>query len=102
VSNYVFDLLSDEDMRSVVREAHRMLRRDGLLCVSSLSSGVGPASRAVARVFSWVQAHRPSLVGGCRPVELLPLLEHPLWEVEHHAKVVSFAVPSEVIVARRC
>jgi SAM-dependent methyltransferase len=26
VSNYVFDLLSDEDMRSVVREAHRMLR----------------------------------------------------------------------------
>jgi SAM-dependent methyltransferase len=101
VSNYVFDLLSDEDMRSVLHEAHRMLRPDGLLCLSSLSTGVGPASRAVARIFSWVQARRPSLVGGCRPVDLRPLLEEKLWQVQHHEKVVAFAVPSEVVVARR-
>ncbi len=29
-SNYVFDLLSHEDIRAVLREAHRILRPDGL------------------------------------------------------------------------
>ena len=41
VSNYVFDLLSHEDIRAMLREAHRMLRLNGLLCLSGLSSGSG-------------------------------------------------------------
>lgn len=57
VSNYVFDLLSHEDIRAVLREAHRMLRPDGLLCLSGLSTGIGFTSRIVAGVVSWIQAH---------------------------------------------
>ena len=52
VSNYVFDLLSLEDIRAVLREAHRMLRPDGLLCLSGISSGTGVVSRAVMSVVS--------------------------------------------------
>ncbi len=102
VSNYVFDLLSHEDIRAVVREAHRLLRPDGLLCLSGLSTGIGPVSRIAARVISGIQAIRPSLVGGCRPVDLLPFLPESHWEVRHHAKVVAFAIPSEVVVAKPC
>jgi SAM-dependent methyltransferase len=101
VSNYVLDLLSEEEIRGVLREAHRMLRAGGLLCLTGLSTGVGPLSRAVAGLWSWVQAHRPSLVGGCRPVDVLPLLDEALWQVQHHAKVVAFGVTSEVLVARK-
>lgn len=102
VSNYVFDLLSHEDIRAVTREAHRVLRPDGLLCLSCLSTGVGLASRTVARVAGWIQALRPSLIGGCRPVDLLPFLPESHWQVLHHAKVVAFGIPSEVVVAKRC
>ena len=102
VSNYVFDLLSHEDIRAVTREAHRVLRPDGLLCLSGLSTGVGLASRTVARVAGWIQALRPSLIGGCRPVDLLPFLPESHWQVLHHAKVVAFGIPSEVVVAKRC
>ncbi len=102
VSNYVFDLLSHEDIRAVIREAHRVLRPDGLLCLSGLSTGAGLASRTVARVVGWIQALRPSLVGGCRPVDLLPFLPESHWHVQHQAKVVAFAIPSEVVVAKRC
>ncbi len=101
VSNYVFDLLSEEAIHAVLREAHRMLRPGGLLCLAGLSTGVGPVSRAVANAWSWVQAHQPSLVGGCRPVDLLPLLSQSEWEVRHHDKIVAFAVTSEVLVAQR-
>jgi len=102
VSNYVFDLLSHEDIRAVLREAHRMLRPDGLLCLSGLSTGIGFTSQIVAGVVSWIQAHSPSLIGGCRPVDLLPFLPMSEWQVQHHSKVVAFGVPSEVVVAKAC
>ncbi len=102
LSNYVFDLLSNDDIRAVLHEAHRMLCPDGLLCLSGLSSGIGLTSRIVAGMISWTQNHRPSLVGGCRPVDLRPFLLEPKWQVQHHSKLAAFGVPSEVVVAKRC
>ncbi len=78
-----------------------MLRPDGLLCLSSLSSGITLGSRITARVVSWIQSIRPALVGGCRPVDLLPFLLESKWRVEHHTKVVAFSIPSEVVLAKR-
>lgn len=101
VSNYVFDLLSEQDIRDVLREARRMLRPDGLLCLAGLSTGVGPLSRTVAKFWTWIQAHRPSAVGGCRPVDLLPFLPASAWQVRHHAKLVVFGITSEALVAQR-
>jgi SAM-dependent methyltransferase len=100
VSNYVFDLLAIEEIEAVLREAQRMLEPGGLLCTTGLSTGVGPASRAVARGWSWVQSRAPSLVGGCRPLDVLPLLPEAGWEVRHHSKLVR-GLTSEVLVARR-
>jgi ubiquinone/menaquinone biosynthesis C-methylase UbiE len=102
VSNFVFDLLSHEDIRAVLRETHRMLRPDGLLCLSGLSSGVGLTSRIIAGAVTWTQSRCPSLVGGCRPVDLLPFLSDSEWQVQHHSKVVAFGIPSEVVVAKNC
>ena len=102
VSNYVFDLLSHDDIQAVLHEAHRMLRPDGLLCLSGLSTGIGLTSRFVAGVVSWIQTRSPSLIGGCRPVDLIPFLAESKWQVQHHSKVVAFGVPSEVVVAKAC
>lgn len=101
VSSYVFDLLSAEDIGRVLEAARRMLRPGGLLCLAGLSTGVDPFSRSVAGVWSWIQAHRPSLVGGCRPIELLPFLADAAWQVRHHEKVVSFGIASEALIAER-
>jgi SAM-dependent methyltransferase len=101
LSNYVFDLLSEEDIRDVLREAHRMLRPGGMLCLSGLSTGVSPISRTVAKTWSWIQAHRPSAVGGCRPIDLLPFLPASTWQLQHHAKLVAFGITSEALVAQR-
>lgn len=101
VSNYVFDLLSHEDIRAMIREAHRMLSPGGLICLAGLTGGEGFVSRLVAGVFRGIHAVYPSLLGGCRPVELLPFLPEPQWQVRHASKVVAFGVPSEVVVAER-
>ncbi len=101
VSNYVFDLLSHDDIRAVLGEAHRILRPDGLLCLSGISSGSGIVSRAVMGLVSWVQSLRPALVGGCRPVDLLPFLSPSAWQVQFHSRLVAFGIASEVVVAKR-
>jgi ubiquinone/menaquinone biosynthesis C-methylase UbiE len=101
LSTYVLDLLSEEDIAATLREAHRMLQPGGLLCLSSLSTGAGPVSRQVARLWSGVHRLSPSLVGGCRPLDVVEHLPSGAWKVRHCARVAPFAIPSEVVVAER-
>lgn len=101
VSNFVLDLLPEEDIAAMLREAHRMLDGGGLVLLSSLSTGRGVLSRLTARVWALVHAIRPALVGGCRPLALLSWLPSPRWSVLHHAHLMPFGVPSEVVVGQR-
>lgn len=101
VSNYVLDLLSEDDIASVLMEARRILEPGGLLCLAGLSTGTGVLSRRVARAWLRVHALRPAWVGGCRPLELLGWLPPGQWRVRHHAKLAPFGVPSEALVAER-
>jgi len=101
VSNYVFDLLSHEEIRAVLGEAHRILVPNGLLCLSGLGSGIDIPSRIVAGAARWTHTLFPSLIGGCRPVDLLPFVADSDWCVDHHFRVTAYGVPSEVVVAKR-
>ena len=101
VATYVLDLLSDADARQLVADAHRALAPGGRLVLAGLSAGTGPLSRAVAAGWRAVWRVRPALVGGCRPVEVGPLLDGRQWETVHHGRVAPRAVPSESLVAVR-
>lgn len=99
VSNFVLDLLAEDDIVAVVREAHRILVPGGLLCVSSLAVGTGGLSRLVSGLWSRLHALNPALTGGCRPLELLDWLPSSEWRIRHHARLTPFGIPSAVIVA---
>jgi ubiquinone/menaquinone biosynthesis C-methylase UbiE len=101
VSAFVFDLLSEDDITAVLREAHRILQPGGLLCLTSLSPGSGPASRFVVALWSGWHRLNPRLVLGCRPLELLGHLSSSQWKVRQHLKIAPFALPSEVVIAQR-
>jgi len=101
VSTFVFDLLSEQDIRSVLRQAHRDLRPSGLLCLASLSTGSTTLSRLTARLWSGVHRLRPSLVLGCRPIDLAPFLVESDWRIAHHVQLTPFGLPAEVFIAER-
>jgi ubiquinone/menaquinone biosynthesis C-methylase UbiE len=100
VSTYVLDLLSPADIRTVVEEAHRVLRPGGRLCLASLTTGPSTLPRIVARLWSVVFRLRPQLVGGCRPIELGPYCAEAEWDILHREVVVRWGLSSEVLVAR--
>jgi ubiquinone/menaquinone biosynthesis C-methylase UbiE len=101
VSNYVVDLLTAEDIADVLSEARRVLTAEGRLCVVSLTHGSTPASRLVSWLWARVHRLRPQLVGGCRPLALLPFLSQGGWRTIHHNVIVAYGIPSEIVVAEK-
>lgn len=101
VSNFVLDLLGEEDCQSVVAQAYRVLEPGGLLCLSGLSPGFSARSRLVAGVIRLIHAVRPPLVGGCRPLELLRFVDEAQWKTRHHNRLAPYGIPSAVLVAER-
>ena len=101
LATYVFDLLSPEDARALLVESARLLAPGGLIALASLTNGPTRASRVVCSVWNAVALRWPSVVGGCRSIELTDLLTGPEWSVRNTEVVVRFGVPSEVVIAER-
>ena len=99
VATYVLDLLSEDDARALLREAHRLLGPDGLLCLAGLTEGVTPVARLVSGIWAAVFAVRPERVGGCRPIRLAVLLDPDHWVIRHHRVLTRFGISSEAVVA---
>jgi len=101
VSTYVLDLLSEDAIHAVLTEAHRVLHRDGLLCLVSLTHGQGVMTNLVSAAWEMIHRLSPTLVGGCRPIELRDLLGEDRWRIRYHEVVSAWGITSEVLVASR-
>src|SRR6266487_1654937 len=101
VSTYVADLLSASDITALLSEAHRLLMPEGHLCLVSLTHGTCWLSRLVTGLWTHVHARWPTLVGGCRPLDLRKFLPASRWELVYVNVVTAFGIPAEVIVAER-
>ncbi len=99
VSNYVLDILSVDEIESVLGEARRILKPDGLLCLTGLTFGEGLFSKAWTAFWNLRFDLNPKWVGGCRPVALREFLDG--WELIHHNVVTVGGISSEVVVAKK-
>jgi SAM-dependent methyltransferase len=101
VATYVLDLLEESSARSLLREAHRLSRPRGLLCVISMCEGRGWGSRALTSVWGAIHSWNPRIVGGCRPVRVSELVDAATWRLQHREIVCSWGVCSEVAIFAR-
>ena len=99
VSNYVLDILSADEIHAVMNEAKRVLKKDGLLCLTGLTYGKGLFSKIWTAFWMLRYSLNPKWVGGCRPVALLEFLDG--WDVVHHNVVIARWISSEVVVVRK-
>ena len=99
IANYVLDLFSDEDASKTLEEAHRILSDEGLVCLTSITDGKNLITGFVSLMWDTVFKINPSLVGGCRPINLLSHLDPSKWKVVYHYIGSKFAVTSEVLIA---
>ena len=101
VSTYVLDLLATEDIRALAAELTRVLAPGGLAGITSLTGGRAGLPRVVSWIWRQVQRRRPTLVGGCRPLDLAPLMRDECLELVYEGHHCVRALSSQVLVLRR-
>jgi ubiquinone/menaquinone biosynthesis C-methylase UbiE len=101
IATYVLDLLSVDDIVSMVAEAQRILCPGGLLELISLTHGVSVLSRLLEKAWMAVHSFRPSMVGGCRPISLREFITDPVWTIKHRQRASRLGISSEVLIAQK-
>lgn len=99
ISNFVLDILSEEDIAIFLGEARRVLLENGRLCLVSLTPGRTLLPGIVTGIWNALYRLRPTLVGGCRPIELLSHLPESEWKILYSHVVVAYGLPAEVVIA---
>ncbi|NIS88801.1 MAG: methyltransferase domain-containing protein [Woeseiaceae bacterium] len=94
VNNYMFDLLPERDLPIVLEEFKRVLRPGGRLALVNMTQG----TRWYNGVWDRLYQINPALLGGCRGVSLLPLLERSGFQKTTREYFSQFTFPSEVVL----
>ena len=93
VNNYMFDLVPERDFLTILEEFKRVLRPGGRLAMVNMTEG----SRWYNGIWERLYGISPALLGGCRPVSLLPLLQRCGYVNTRREFVSQFTFPSEVV-----
>lgn len=100
ISTYVLDLLSTADIKQLIKLAQLALLPGGYFCNAGLGMGKGFVSRIIAHLWHTVFRIRPSLVGGCRPISIIPYFEQD-WKMIYVDTIVSYGIPSEIVIVQK-
>lgn len=95
LNNYMFDLMSQEDMGKALQEFHRVLRPGGKLVMVNMTLGEKPGSG----IYEEVYRLSASTMGACRGVQISPVLPEYGFSVQLREYYQQMLFPSEVILA---
>jgi ubiquinone/menaquinone biosynthesis C-methylase UbiE len=96
VNNYMFDLISYEDMDKVLLEFKRVLKAGGKLVLVNMTRG----ERLGSGLYDLIYRMSPKTMGGCRGVRLSEKLKQHGFNIEVREYHQQLLFPSEVILAR--
>jgi ubiquinone/menaquinone biosynthesis C-methylase UbiE len=97
ISTYMLDLLPLEDYPQLLGEFMRVLKPGGRLALAYFSQ----AQTWSNRLWPWLAKHFPSLLTGCRPVDLLPVLGQAGFHILAQESLSQNTFPSSVVIAQK-
>ena len=95
VNNYMFDLIPFDEMDKILKEFHRVLKKDGKLILVTMTKGEQFGSGIYDRLYRI----SPKVMGGCRGIQLSDRLKQHGFKLsarEYHQQLL---FPSEVVLA---
>jgi ubiquinone/menaquinone biosynthesis C-methylase UbiE len=97
INNYMFDLISYDQMDAVLREFKRVLKKGGKLVMVNMTEG----EKFGSGIYDLVYRLSPKLMGGCRGVRLSERLRRHGFDIKLREYYQQLLFPSEVILARK-
>jgi ubiquinone/menaquinone biosynthesis C-methylase UbiE len=96
-NTFMLDLLPSEDYPQVLGEFMRVLKPGGRLAITYFSQGRTWSNR----IWPWLAKHFPSLLTGCRPVELVPALGQAGFQILAQESLSQNTFPSTIVLAQK-
>ena len=96
INNYMFDLISFNQMDAVLKEFKRVLKKDGKLVMVNMTIGENFGSG----IYNFLYRLSPKMMGGCRGIRLSKKLQDHCFDVKLREYYQQFLFPSEVILAK--
>ncbi len=95
VSNYLFNLLPQQDFGAVLNEFKRVLRPGGRLVMINMTKGEHWCNDG----WDWLYRIKPAWIGACRGVLILPHVQASGYSQINREYVSQLTFPSEVVYA---
>lgn len=95
INNYMFDLISFNEMDTIIKEFNRVLKSKGKLILVNMTEGEGCCSS----IYEGIYRAFPKAMGGCRGVKLEEKLKQQGFDIQTREYYQQMLFPSEVIVA---
>ena len=98
-NGFMLDIIPENEMDSVLKEFHRVLKPSGRLVLVNMSSEGKDGlflEKAYARLPRFLTLY---IMGGCRPVQMAKIVDKFFSDVEH--KYIPGRHPSEIILAKK-
>jgi ubiquinone/menaquinone biosynthesis C-methylase UbiE len=97
INNYMFDLISFDQMDAVLKEFKRVLKKKGKLVIVNMTAGENFGSG----IYDFLYRLSPKMMGGCRGIRLTKKLQEHGFDVKLREYYQQFLFPSEVILAKK-
>ena len=97
INNYMFDLISFDQMDAVLKEFKRVLKKKGKLVIVNMTAGENFGSE----IYDFLYRLSPKMMGGCRGIRLTKKLQDHGFDVKLREYYQQFLFPSEVILAKK-
>jgi len=97
INNYMFDLISFDQMDAVIKEFKRVLKKKGKLVVVNMTKG----EKLRSEIYDILYRLSPKMMGGCRGIRLSKKLQDHGFDVKLREYYQQFLFPSEVILAKK-
>jgi ubiquinone/menaquinone biosynthesis C-methylase UbiE len=99
-SSYMLDLIDTPIMPLVLSEFKRVLKPGGHLIIVSMSKGSKWYNDM--RLYEWFYRRWPSILGGCRPVDLKPYLNRLQFKIIYRKFLFAgYLMPTEIVYAQK-
>jgi demethylmenaquinone methyltransferase/2-methoxy-6-polyprenyl-1,4-benzoquinol methylase len=95
---FTLELFGVSEMIQVLNECYRVLGENGRICIACLEKN--DEANIAVKLYEWLYQNVPFFMD-CRPIFVKELLEGASFEVEASEHLTAWAIPIEVVVAKK-